>query len=43
LLVSSVVLLQPLAWHWLSLYLPIVCVFTIFCDVVWILKRRTNS
>jgi hypothetical protein len=43
LLVSLVVLLQPLAWHWLSLYLPIVCVFTIFCAVVWALKRRPNS
>lgn len=43
LLVSIVVLLQPLAWHWLSVYLPIVCVFTIFCAVVWVLKRRPNS
>jgi hypothetical protein len=43
LLVSIVVLLQPLAWQWLSLYLPIVCVFTIFCAVVSLLKRRPNS
>lgn len=42
LLVSIVVLLQPLAWHWLSLYLPIACVFTMFCAVVWVLKRRLN-
>jgi|ERR1022692_4476565 ABC-type spermidine/putrescine transport system permease subunit II len=38
LLISIVVLLQPLARHWLSFYLPIVCVFTIFCAVVWALK-----
>jgi hypothetical protein len=37
-LVSIVVLLQPLAWHWLSLYLPIVCVFAIFCAVLWALS-----
>jgi hypothetical protein len=41
-LISIVVWLQPLAWRWLSLYLPIVCVFTIFCGVVWALKRRAN-
>ncbi len=43
LLVSIVVFLQPLAWHWLSLYLPIVCAFTIFCAVVRALRRRPNS
>jgi hypothetical protein len=43
LLVSTIVLLQPLARHWLSLYLPIVCVFTIFCAVVWVLKHCSNS
>lgn len=43
LLVCIVVSLQPLAWHWLGLYLPIVCVFTIFCAVVRALKRRPNS
>ena len=43
LLVSIIVLLQPLAWHSLKLYLPIACVFTIFCAVVWALKRRPNS
>ena len=42
LLVSIVVLLQPLAWHWLGLYLPIACVFTIFCAVVWVLKSRSK-
>jgi hypothetical protein len=43
LLVCIVVLLQPLAWHWINLYLPIVCVFTIFCAVMWVLKSRSNS
>lgn len=43
LLVCIVVSLQPLAWHWLSLYLPIVCVFTIFCALIWALKRRPNA
>ena len=42
LLVCIVVSIQPLAWHWLSLYLPIVCVFTIFCALIWALKRRQN-
>jgi hypothetical protein len=42
-LASIVVLLQPHAWHWLSLYLPIVCVFTIFCAVVSLLERHPNS
>ena len=42
LLVCIVVWLQPLAWHWLSLYLPIVCVFTIFCALIWALKRRPS-
>ena len=43
LLIGILVLLQPPAWHWLSFYLPIVCVFTIFCAVVWALKCRANS
>lgn len=38
LLISIVVLLQPTAWHWLSFYLPIVCVFTVFCAVAWALQ-----
>ncbi len=43
LLATIVLLVQPLVWHWLSLYLPIACVFTIFCAVVWVLKSRSNS
>ncbi len=43
LLVCIVVLLQPLAWHWMSLYLPMVCLFTMFCGVVSLLKRRPNA
>ena len=43
LLAAIVLSVQPLAWHWLSLYLPIACVFTIFCAVVRALKRRPNS
>jgi hypothetical protein len=38
LLISIVVLRQPIAWHWLSFYLPIVFVFTIFCAVAWALQ-----
>jgi uncharacterized membrane protein YfcA len=43
LLAAIVLLVQPLAWHWLDLYLPIGCTFTIFCAVVRALKRRPNS
>ena len=39
LLVSIVILAQPLIRYWLNLYLPIACAFTIFCIFVWILKR----
>ena len=43
LLASIVLLAQPLAWYWLSLYVPTACVFTIFCIVVWFLKRFLHS
>ncbi len=43
LLATIVLLVQPLAWHWLTLYLPIGCAFTIFCAVVRVLKRHPNS
>lgn len=42
LLASIVLLVQPLVWPWLRLYLPIGCVFTVFCALVWVLKRRLN-
>jgi hypothetical protein len=43
LLATIVLLVQPFAWHWLNLYLPIGCAFTIFCAVVRALKRRPHS
>jgi len=43
LLATIVLWVQPLAWHWLNLYLPIGCAFTIFCAVVRALKDRPNS
>lgn len=42
LLATIVLLVQPLVWPWLRLYLPIGCVFTVFCALVWVLKRRLN-
>src|SRR5258708_19430669 len=42
LLASIVLLVQPLVWSWLRLYLPIGCAFTVFCALVWALKRRLN-
>lgn len=43
LLATIVLLVQPLLWDWLRLYVPIAGVFTIFCAVVWVLKSRSNS
>lgn len=43
LLATIVLLVQPLVWHWLNLYLPVGCAFAIFCAVVWTLRRRVNS
>ena len=43
LLITIALLVQPLAWHWLYPYLPIGCVFIIFCAVVWALRRCPNS
>ena len=37
-----VLLVQPLVWPWLRLHLPIGCAFTVFCALVWALKRRLN-
>ena len=42
LLASIVFLLQPLVWYWLSLYFPIGLAFTVFCALVWALKRRLS-
>ena len=42
LLVSIIVLLQPLAWRWLRFYLPIACIFTILCAVIWGLGRAST-
>ena len=42
LLTTIALLVQPLAWYWLYPYLPIGCVFIIFCAVVWVLKSRSN-
>ena len=39
LLATIVLVAQPLAWYWLSLYLPTACAFTVFCAAVWALKR----
>jgi VIT1/CCC1 family predicted Fe2+/Mn2+ transporter len=43
LLTTIALLVKPLAWHWLHPYLPIGCVFIIFCAIVWVLNSRSNS
>jgi disulfide bond formation protein DsbB len=40
LLAGIVLLAQPSTWHWLGLYLPFACAFTVFCAVVWVLEHR---
>jgi hypothetical protein len=40
LLAAIVLLVQPLTWYWVNLYLPFAGAFTIFCGVVRMLERK---
>jgi hypothetical protein len=43
LLAGIVLLAQAFTWHWLDLYLPFACAFTLFCAVVWVLEHRRKQ